>query len=190
MGWSKKMRFNHLIKAFPFLATLILILFLGFSNKKEYTKLRLLIWNTPSLPLGTYFAISTGSGFILSYLITTNLANFQHLKIKKSIKYKTTDNDEENNELNYVDLFNIKEKTLIERDFNDPSPTINASFRVIGKTERINSNYKNESSDTNIQHGHKNEFDEEYYEQQETNETDFADFTTATDWNDQSYTRW
>ena len=83
------MRFNFLIKLLPFLSTFLLITFLNISNQKVNTKLRILIWNSPSLPLGTYIAISIGTGFILSYTLTTNIAYLSTFKNNKSIKYKT-----------------------------------------------------------------------------------------------------
>ncbi len=43
------MKLSYLIKATPFLSTLVLIIFLSISNQKEYTKIKILIWSTPSL---------------------------------------------------------------------------------------------------------------------------------------------
>ena len=82
------MKFNYLIKTTPFLSTLLLIIILTISNQKEYTKLRILIWNTPSLSLGTYLGISAGTGFIFSFLITNNLGKIFMATPKNSIKYK------------------------------------------------------------------------------------------------------
>jgi len=56
------MKSNYLIKIIPFLSTFTLIAILNFSNQKVNTKLKILIWNTPSLSLGSYLAISTGTG--------------------------------------------------------------------------------------------------------------------------------
>ena len=90
MGWSKQMKLNYLIKVTPFLSTLLLIIFLNISNNKEYAKLRLLIWNTPSLTLGTYIAISTGSGFIFSYLLTSTIARTNQNTTKLAPERRTS----------------------------------------------------------------------------------------------------
>ena len=76
------MRFSNLLKGIPFFSTLILIALLFFSNQKDNTKLRVLIWNTPYLTLGSYLAISTSTGFIIAYSLTTYLA-----KLNKGSKY-------------------------------------------------------------------------------------------------------
>ena len=55
------MKFTNPSKFIPIILILILTSFLGVTNQKENTKLKILIWNTPSLPLGTYIAISTGN---------------------------------------------------------------------------------------------------------------------------------
>ena len=85
------MKFSYLIKATPFLSTLLLVIFLCVSNQKEYTKIRILIWNTPSLTLGNYLAIATGTGFVLSYFITTRLGKTAQTIQKKSLGYKEYD---------------------------------------------------------------------------------------------------
>ena len=117
------MKINYLIKAAPFLSTLLIIIFLSFSNQKEYTKLRVLIWTTPSLTLGKYLSISTGTGFILSYLITTNLSRLNQPIERISLKSK--DNESHIESHVYTDSYQetIYDNTLIERDVKDPSPT-------------------------------------------------------------------
>ena len=130
------MKLFKLIKSIPFLLTLIILTILCLNNQKEYTKLKLLLWNTPSLPLGTYITLSAGSGYLLSYIFTTTLSKDNKLKSNQGIRYKPLIKDIENkphnqpfSEINY-------DNTLIERDIKDPSPTLNASFRVIGKKTR------------------------------------------------------
>ena len=184
MGWSEYMRINNLVKTIPFLSTLLLILFLGISNKKEYTKIRILIWNTPSLSLGTYLAISSGSGFILSYIATTYLSKIIQSKPKISLNFKE-DIKNENNKTNTKSSY---DNTLIEREIKDPSPTINASFRVIGKIERTNDNFLNRHNSNNYKNS--NELEKEYYEQYETDKNIYKENTNSTDWNDDTFRNW
>ena len=85
---------------------------------------------------------------------------------------------------------NIYDKTLKERNINDPSPTMNATFRVIGNTNK---------KDQSLQ----NEFSDEYYNSDTSIETDFQFnknevndknnsglSSILNDWEDDSYTIW
>ena len=181
------MKFNNLIKSTPFLSTLLLIIFLCFSNQKENTKLRILIWDTPSLSLGSYLAISTGTGFIFSYLLTTSLAKTIRSKSNKAIKYKKEINKDETVECTDINYNDHTENILIEREINDPLPTMDAKFRVIGKTERYNTNYKN---DYNSQNNNLNESEDPYIEQNEINDSFNHDTDITSDWNDDSFKNW
>ena len=115
-------------------------------QKKEFTQLRVLIWDTPSFSLGTYLALSTGTGFVLSYLITTNLAKLYQSNPKKILEFRDEVNYEENNDYSDKSVNMAYDNTLIERDIKDPSPTINASFRVIGMRERSSSDFTNNNN--------------------------------------------
>ncbi len=180
------MKTINLKQIIPFLSTLILLIFLSISNEKEKTNLKLLIWETPQLSLGKYLAISTGTGFILSYFLTSKLSNANKLRINNSLKYKV---DIENDQsIEYIDN-NFKksvDKTLIERNINEPSPTLDANFRVIGNTEKINTNF----IDNNFQYDDSNEFEEEYDDQQDKNTTIFHEQSISSDWNDESFLSW
>ena len=182
------MKFNYLIKATPFLSTLLLIIFLCFSNQKEYTKLRILIWETPSLTLGTYLSISMGAGFILSYLITTNTAKLYKTNPKQTLKFKEERIDTGRSEISDPAINKSYDNTLIERDIKDPSPTINANFRIIGRKERINTNLINKNN--NDQYDHSFDFEGEYNEETEDNPTFNQVNTISNDWNDESYSSW
>tara|TARA_B100000945_G_scaffold305659_1_gene292355 strand:+ start:767 stop:1300 length:534 start_codon:yes stop_codon:yes gene_type:complete len=177
------MKFNYLIKAIPFLSTLILIIILSLSNQKHNTRLRILIWNTPSLTLGNYLALSTTAGFILSYFITTNLAKTNQTRPKESLRYKEEENYEDIEENTDTNNKTYYDNILIERDVKDPSPTINASFRIIGRTERNKTNFINEYDDSN-------DFEEQYNNQQEKNEPINQSKSISSDWNDDSFSRW
>ena len=191
MEWSNQMKLSYLLKATPFLSTLVLIIFLSISNQKEYTKIKILIWSTPSLTLGNYLAISTGTGFILSYLITTKLGKIiqtsqgQVLEFKEEAKYEESPDYKEalkNTNHSY-------DNTLIERDIKDPSPTINASFRVIGRTERSSFNYKTSNNDEAEYEG-AFEFDDDLDEQFVKNETINQPNSIMSDWDDETYSAW
>ena len=179
------MKFNNLIKAIPFLSTLLLIVFLCISNQKENAKLRILIWNTPSLTLGNYLSISTGTGFIISYLITTNIARLNQKIPQQLLRFKDEDKHKQVNKES--DIESSFDKTLIERDIKDPSPTINASFRIIGRTEGSNTNFANNK---NAQFVESTQYEDEYDEKFEKNDTINLSRSNSKDWEDESYSRW
>ena len=179
------MKIVKLIKSIPFLSTLLIIILLSINNQKEYTKLRILIWNSPRLSLGTYLAISTGSGFIISYLVSSKLANNNKLVMKNQIKYKYENQIDENNIFEESYNQNPYDRTLIERDINDPSPTIKANFRVVGKTSR-----RNESRDEYETSNSSYEIDSQYNEPEINNYADNKTNTILNDWEDNSYSDW
>ena len=180
------MKFKTLIKVTPFLISLLLTIFLGITNSKQNTNVRILIWNTPSLTLGTYLAISCGSGFILSYLITTSLARTYKSKFIP-IKYKEKNLPEEQKEFLDINGNSKYDNTLIERDIKDPSPTVNANFRIIGKTERTNNNFY---SNNYIQYEDSAQLEEEYDDQPAKYEPFNKINIGANDWDDESYSSW
>lgn len=184
------MKIINLFKSIPFLATLIILIFLSFNNQKEYIKLKILIWNTPSLSLGTYLAISTGTGYLLSYIITTTLVQSHKSTLKNNIKYRS-DSYSENN-ISYQQPIKeiIYDNTLIERDIKDPSPTINANFRVIGKNNKrnqsIDNNDLNEYYDSDITQ----ESDYQNYEKEFNNKNTYETNTIENDWEDDPNSSW
>ena len=185
------MKFIYFIKATPFLSTLLLIIFLCVSNQKEYTKIKILIWNTPSLTLGNYLAISTGTGFVLSYFITTRLGKIAQTTQKQSLGYKKYENHEEAREYNET-LINSNppyNNTLIERDLKDPSPTIKASFRIIGREESRSLNYKKSNND-DVQYEDSFEFEDDQEEKLIENENINQSRSIMSDWDDDRYLTW
>ena len=105
----------------------------------------------------------------------------------KDIKYKKETNKEEVIEYNDTNNSNYTDNVLIEREINDPLPTLDAKFRVIGKTERYNINYKN---DYNSQNDYLNEREDSYIEQTEAKDTFNHDRDISSDWNDDSFRNW
>ncbi len=181
------MKLNYLIKIIPFLSTFTLVAILNFSNQKVNTKLKIFIWDTPSLSLGSYIAISTGTGFIFSYILTTSLAKKIRSNSNKAINYKKEINKDETLEYTDTNYNNYTDNILIERDVNDPNPTLDAKFRVIGKTERYKTNYK---TDYNSQNNNLNDIEDPYIEEHEVNDSFIQDRDVSSDWNDDSFKNW
>ena len=180
------MKLNSFLKSIPLISTLLLIIFISINNQNSSTKLRLLIWNTPTLSLGSYLAISTGAGFILSYILTTNIATKIKIKSVKPRQYNTEFLKDDTNEYNFTNIKNNEEKTLIERNISDPSPTMDAKFRVISNTEINNRNY----IDSNSQYETSYDYDESNIDQKNNNENTNQKKNFSSDWNDDSFTSW
>ena len=180
------MKIFKLLNNIPFLLTLIICTFLYINNQKEYTKLKLLIWSSPSLSLGTYISISAGTGYLLSYVFTTTLSKAHKSKSEQSIRYKPIDEDNKNNyyqqrssEINY-------DNTLIERDIKDPSPTVKANFRVIGKSNRKIELTENDLNNEYDSPYNMNDLDSKYVGN--NNNNDFN--SISNDWDDDNFINW
>ena len=180
------MRFSNLLKGIPFFSTLILIVLLFFSNQKDNTKLRLLIWNTPYLTLGSYLAISTSTGFIIAYSLTTYLAKLNKNKTKYQLNYKDNNEYLETNRYKDKPMNYQYDNTLIERDVKDPSPTVNAKFRIINGKDKLSNNFERNY-----------DFDYEPLETEELNQGQPVKEkpinkvnVNSTDWSDQSFSQW
>ena len=184
------MSIKNLIKSIPFLLTLAIITLVTVSNENENTKLKFIIWNTPTLSVGRYIALSTASGFILSYIINTSLFNANKSNLKRKIQYKDDRNKVDSSFDQEKNNYNEYANTLIERNINDPSPTITASFRVIGRKNA--KNIYPRSNDINEEITPDNSYDSDYqYTDQEDNYNGDEEINMLiNDWEDDSYASW
>ena len=196
MEWTNKMKFFSLIKATPFISTLILILFLSLSNQKENVRLKILIWRTPSLSLGTYLLISTGSGFLLSYVLNTSLVKFKNPQLRR-VERNTINSyenkEEKREEVNdYVATYNniAYDNTLIERDITDPSPTINANFRIISKSNFSSKQPVDTDLDNYADSMVSDSSNYESYEDGNSYKYDNKMDQILSDWEDDSHIKW
>ena len=177
------MKFNYFIRVLPLITTILIIIVLTFSNYKVNTRLRILIWNSPSLSLGSYIAISTGAGFMISYLLTSKLSSVNTFKSKKSSSFQ--ENVDHDDYITSNNSDNI-EKVLIERNINDPLPTVNAQFRVIGKTQKNNTYYQKNIKTSEYETS--NYYDGESDKEHDEDIKQGRDFSN--DWNDDSFASW
>ena len=182
------MKANYIFKSFPFFSTIIIVFLITIFNQKQNTKLNILVWTTPTLSLGTYVALSTASGFITSYLITSKIANQNRLKLKKILSSDTESidqsyrNDNDKSILNYDNIF-------IERDLKDPTPTLNANFRIISKNKEDYINLSNK-----ISKDHKSDYSTKI-EQSDNENNYYNDIEVKStpkniDWDDSSHEDW
>ena len=180
------MKLNFIAKTIPFISTLVLIFVLHNSNQIETTMLRILILKTPSYSFGTYITASTGIGFIISYILTTSLANINKSINKKSLDYKYNNYNDDTRQYNDSYFRVSEEKTLINRDINDPSPTLNSQFRVIGKIDR----YENDDKDNRVEYETGNDYEQPNINRNDKSESFNPETQNLSDWNDDSFSSW
>tara|TARA_Y100001968_G_C19155730_1_gene618352 strand:+ start:123 stop:674 length:552 start_codon:yes stop_codon:yes gene_type:complete len=180
---------SNIYKSIPFLSTILIIILISINNQKVNTNLKILIWNTPSLSLGNYFAISAGSGFLISYIISSNIAKTREGIINNQInyKYKNEDSQYQPNCETYKET--VYDNTLIERDIKDPSPTINASFRVISKINQHDSSFNKYRKDS-VSTEKSDEYDFQHDEINSTQYEYIKNKTLLSDWEDFTYNDW
>ena len=95
--------------------------------------------------------------------------------------------DESSNEISEPATKTSYDNNLIERDIRDPSPTINANFRIIRRKERSNTNL---ISNNNVQYDESFDFEEQYNEKNKKHSTINEVSPISNDWNDESYSTW
>jgi len=182
------MKFFNPFKSVPFLSIFIILIILNISNQKEYSRLKIFIWDTPSLSLGTYITISAGTGFLFSYFLTSSLSRFNQLQPKDDLNYKL--HIEDNNAYHDNSHKYIHDNIFIERDLKDPSPTINASFRVIGKTNRKNESFINNLTNEFNKSEYSSKSNNQYYDEGIEIKKDKTNDILLNDWDDDSYSHW
>tara|TARA_Y100000589_G_scaffold281947_1_gene279175 strand:- start:647 stop:1189 length:543 start_codon:yes stop_codon:yes gene_type:complete len=180
------MKFNNSIRAIPIISTFLLILILSISNQKENTKLKILIWNTPSLSLGYYIAISTSTGFILGYSINLIIGNLIHSKEKKQFTFNNNYQYEQSKDDIDKPTKPKYDNTLIERNIKDPSPTITADFRIISRNEDSYNEYESK----NIQNDELFQNEVKFGEKSSQNKANKNYNSECADWYDQSFSDW
>ena len=180
------MRFFNSIRSLPFICTFLLILFLSISNQKENTKLRILIWNTPSLSLGSYIAISTSTGFILGYGTNVLFKKLIHSQAKQQFTYRDNYQNTETNDEIYKPTKPKYDNTLIERAIKDPSPTITADFRIISRKDDSYNEFVND----NIQDDDLFQTEVQYSKKSAQKKEIKNDNSKSLDWYDQSFSDW
>ena len=187
------MKTFRVVNIIPLLLVFIIVIFIGMNNQKQTTNLKLLIWDTPKSSIGTYIALSTVSGFLLSYLLMNNIAYNSKPRLNRVVKYKFGDQNEDYSPPETIQKGSSYEQTLIERNYRDPSPTMKAKFRVIGNVEKINRNSSNNNASASYdsvprtENGYKKDYDEENYDDYHIRD---EKKNNAVDWENTSFEDW
>ena len=114
----------------PCLAPLLALLALSATNVGDQTRLRLLIWTTPPLPLGAWTALA-GAGGAAGAAVTAFLLLPGERPLSRK-RYSPV--EPEFDERGYPDLESPTRSTANpgpERDVREPAPTVSVAYRGI-----------------------------------------------------------
>jgi len=114
----------------PCLAPLLVVLVLSAVSGSKPAQLRLLTWESPSLPLGAWTAISAGGGALVAGTLGLMLRPSQQ-PLRRSVRRSVRP---ENPPQYNVDDGPPIRRAGPSRDPRDPAPTVSVPFRVIEKS--------------------------------------------------------
>ena len=137
MGWTNKMK--SLSKAILILtiSPLLIILFISTLNLYKPSKIRFLIWTTPTLNLGSWIALGSISSALITSAISISLTGDKQ-DFNRRV-HTQANNQEEDINSNYNnssnEIFNDHQLNdpIPERDIRETSPTVSVPFKVIRK---------------------------------------------------------
>tara|TARA_Y100001968_G_scaffold330390_1_gene382123 strand:+ start:2252 stop:2791 length:540 start_codon:yes stop_codon:yes gene_type:complete len=137
MEREKRMRLLNKISLFLAITPILFILLISSFNLKDKIKLKILIWESTELSLGTFLTLGASMGYVYSFILCTSLQmsdnNFRRKKIvKKEVKPSLDIKDFDSPDT----TLNKEEEYYLERDLRDPSPTISIPFKVIRKNSK------------------------------------------------------
>jgi len=114
----------------PCLAPLLALLVLSATNVGEKTRLRLLVWTTPALPLGAWTAVASVGGAagaaIAAFLV---LPAERPLRRKRHSPVEAEFNETGSPTNESTSRFTANPGP--ERDIREPAPTVSVAYRVI-----------------------------------------------------------
>lgn len=110
----------------PCLAPIAAVLLLSAVHRSQPIQLQFLIWRTPTLPLGVWTALATGTGAAFSGL-TVLLLLPGGAPLQRTTHQRLDSAPQRSSEADPATGFN----PMPERDIRDPAPTVSVPFRVI-----------------------------------------------------------
>tara|TARA_Y100001968_G_C19453588_1_gene770509 strand:- start:11728 stop:12330 length:603 start_codon:yes stop_codon:yes gene_type:complete len=200
MNFSKKLFIS--ISITPFLTILLLSLL----NISKPHKIKILIWDSPSLSIGYLTAVSSTLGFLYGFITISTISN-RSLDFKKTIKvtqsdyynnnfdranYSSIDNQDQNTDKNEVypaeeELSSFySNEQFIERDLREPTPTITVPYKVIKNISKRSKEIDYETlNDNNISES-QSDSSPRYYSSRnssyEANEGDWGEKENLEEW--------
>ena len=118
----------------PCLAPLMAVLLLSMMHRGDPTRLRVLAWESPSLPIGAWTAMGAGGGALIGGGIAL-LLRPSRLQLKRTLHQKSW--TERSDDSNHQKQQSVRGPSPgPERDLRDPAPTVAVPFRVIQRPTR------------------------------------------------------
>ena len=118
----------------PCLAPLMAVLLLSMMHRGDPTRLRVLAWESPSLPIGAWTAMGAGGGALIGGGIAL-LLRPSRLQLRRTLHQQSWAERSDNS--------NHRKQQPVrgpspgpERDLRDPAPTVAVPFRVIQRPAR------------------------------------------------------
>tara|TARA_Y100001968_G_scaffold83704_1_gene74794 strand:+ start:1087 stop:1641 length:555 start_codon:yes stop_codon:yes gene_type:complete len=163
--------FNKIVYSISLLP-IIIIIFVSSLNLKDKLSLKILVWKTPEISLGTFLFAGTCLGYISSYFLLSGLVmsnnRFKTKRIfKNESKVQTSYYDNSINEsekqIQEDQISDYNSDIYMERDLRDPVPTLSIPFKVIrkNKTSSLNQEIKNKKVKNNPSNFSSSEYSEE-----------------------------
>jgi hypothetical protein len=118
----------------PLLAPLLLVLLVGALNPRPNLALRLLIWSTPSLPIGAWIALAAGGGAGLSAAAAALALQTGPVSLRHQVRRDPRDPPDSWQEPPKAAAPPPPRQAAgPQRPPGDPAPTVAVPFRVIRK---------------------------------------------------------
>ncbi len=173
----------------PTLLPLILLLFISFINNEKRVQIKLLLWESQEIKLGTFISISTIAGFLIGTFPAFILNSNYQIKRRKVIynPYNSNNSDALEKDLNLYDHDDLEENDInhedyIERDVREPSPTISVPYKVIRMSNQSEIRTESNKESSEVQNSFKDNLDLAS-EQEESliNKSQSSDWSNITD---------
>ena len=153
------MTLNKRLFVIPCLTPLLVLLIIASFNNTKSTRIRILIWQTPSANIGTHIALGSLTGSLLAFTAIYSLTSNKFSNRRKvHFPYNVVNND--NDSRSVSDNFEQSEpngyidgnQQIIERDYRDPSPTVSVPFRILKNIQysNVNPNIHNPESQQDL----------------------------------------
>lgn len=128
----------------PCLSPLIAVMIISAFNLDQSIRLRILVWQSPSISLGAWIALGGGTGALMGIAKNTLLQK-SRISLRRTIHRSYQPNHEVNesnweiplnDEYYQEEQYPNESNTLSpERSLNDPLPTVAVNFRVIKRSQ-------------------------------------------------------
>ena len=155
------------------LLPLITVLFISILNFKKPISIKLLVWESPKLYIGTWMIIAATTGALVSSASVIGIGNTNQI-LKRKVKYQYMQEkrefDPQEKDQITEDYISFNDDILPERDLKDPYPILSVPYRII-KEGNNNYSYQNKIDNYTINEMYnkpnKDSSKSDYYQEEE-----------------------